>query len=194
MNLQPANLLFAAGMAVYIVIRSYFQRSTRTAKTVTDKSSGADRLLVVLVVVGQIVLPAEYVFSAWLDSANYRLPMVAHGAGLVFLASGLWMFWRSHVDLGQAWSVTLEIREKHHLVTRGLYRRIRHPMYASFFLLAFAQACLLGNRIAGWSGLLAVLILYVARVPNEEAMMRDAFGAEYQHYVECTGGVVPRLR
>ena len=29
------------------------------------------------------------------------------------MAAGLWLFWRSHVDLGDNWSVTLEIDAKH---------------------------------------------------------------------------------
>ena len=192
MNLQVPGLLFAAGMAVYVGIRSHFRRAVRTRRTAVDRSSPGDTLLIALVVVGQIVLPAQYLFSRWLDRWNYALPAVANVVGVLCLASGLWLFWRSHVDLGRSWSVTLEIREEHQLVTEGVYRLIRHPMYAAFFLLALAQACLLGNWLAGWSGLAAVVLLYAARVRSEEAMMLSAFGPQYARYVERTGGIVPR--
>jgi protein-S-isoprenylcysteine O-methyltransferase Ste14 len=50
------------------------------------------------------------------------------------LVIGLWLFYRSHADLGTNWSITLEIREQHRLITQGVYRRIRHPMYSALGL------------------------------------------------------------
>jgi protein-S-isoprenylcysteine O-methyltransferase Ste14 len=67
-------------------------------------------------------------------------------------------------------------------------------MYASFFVLDAAQALLLANWLAGWAALASVLLLYVLRVPAEEAMMLNFFGGEYESYIERTGGVVPRWR
>ena len=40
------------------------------------------------------------------------------------------------------------------LVTEGIYGRVRHPMYTAFWLWAVAQALLLPNWIAGFSGLI----------------------------------------
>jgi protein-S-isoprenylcysteine O-methyltransferase Ste14 len=38
----------------------------------------------------------------------------------------VWLFWRSHADLGRNWSPSLELREGHELVTEGVYRYVRH--------------------------------------------------------------------
>ena len=46
----------------------------------------------------------------------------------------------AHADLGLNWSITLEMRKGHELIVHGVYRRIRHPMYAAIFLFAVAQA------------------------------------------------------
>ena len=67
------------------------------------------------------------------------------------MLAALWLFWRSHADLGQNWSVSLEIRKDHRIVQHGVYRLIRHPMYASIWLWSIAQALLLANWLAGWS-------------------------------------------
>jgi hypothetical protein len=91
-----------------------------------------------------------------------------------------------------SWSVTLELNQNHHLVTQGVYRRIRHPMYASFFAMALGQALLLNNWIAGFAALVAVGVLYRVRTPNEERMMLESFGDEYRAYMRRTGGIVPR--
>ena len=83
---------------------------------------------------------------------------------------------------GKNWSVSLEIRDEHQLVTDGLYRYVRHPMYSSFWLWAIAQFFLLPNWVAGLAGLIGVAILYFFRVGKEEAMMRGRFGEAYDQY------------
>jgi len=58
--------------------------------------------------------------------------------GAVTFAVALWLLWRSHADLGRSWMGTLAIKEKHALVTQGVYRHIRHPMYAAHWLWGIA--------------------------------------------------------
>ncbi len=47
-----------------------------------------------------------------------------------------WLFWRPHIGLGRNWSPSLQLREEHTLVTKGVYHSIRHPMFASMWLSA----------------------------------------------------------
>jgi protein-S-isoprenylcysteine O-methyltransferase Ste14 len=113
--------------------------------------------------------------------------------GIIILAMAVWLFWRSHADLGRNWSPSLELREGHELVTEGVYRLVRHPMYASMWLWGVAQALLLQNWIAGWVSLVMFMPLYLLRVPREERMMLDEFGEEYRAYMDRTGRVISRL-
>ncbi len=109
------------------------------------------------------------------------------------LAAAVWLFWRSHADLGRNWSPSLQLREGHELVTGGVYRSIRHPMYASQWVWGVAQALLLRNWISGWSGLVLFAPLYLSRVPCEEQMMLEQFGEEYSAYMNRTGRIFPRM-
>jgi len=109
------------------------------------------------------------------------------------MLGALWLFWRSHADLGQNWSVSLEVRKGHKVVTHGVYRYIRHPMYAAIFLWCLAQAMLLPNWLAGWSALVPFTLLYLVRTPREEQMMCNIFGDEYRDYMRKTGRLLPRL-
>ena len=88
----------------------------------------------------------------------------------------------------------MEIRQDHKLVTNGIYQRIRHPMYLSLWLLVIAQAMILPNYAAGFTGLLSFAILYFQRVGREERMMLKEFGADYERYVQMTGRLIPKLR
>ncbi len=176
--------------------------SARTAPQ-TDEDDGRERGLVGtpialgLMFVGMFFIPLVYTFTSRLDGADYRLPREAResagGVGMIILAMAVWLFWRSHADLGRNWSPSLELREGHELVTEGVYRSVRHPMYASMWLWGVAQALLLQNWIAGWVSLVMFMPLYMLRVPREERMMLDEFGEEYRAYMDRTGRVIPRL-
>lgn len=192
MNLQVPHLIFAAGTAVYLVIRAVFQRRAASGHKTLSRADLRDRLLILLVGGCQIGLPAVLMLTPWLDAASYARPALLTWLGAPLLAGALWLFWRSHADLGANWSVTLELDRDHALVTQGVYRRMRHPMYASFFAMALAQALLLDNWIAGGAALLAVGLLYAIRTPREEQMMLETFGDAYRAYMQRTGGVVPR--
>ena len=123
-----------------------------------------------------------------------QLFKAAYFVGLVFLAAAIWLFWRARRDLGANWSPSLEIGAKQELVTQGVYRAIRHPMYTSLLLWSIAQVLLLHNWIAGPAGLVGFLLLRLVRVPREERMMLDHFGDAYRAYSARTGRILPRLR
>jgi len=111
--------------------------------------------------------------------------------GLLFAIAALGMFHLTHRALGRNWSVSLDVRENHELVTEGIYRRVRHPMYSAFWLWAIAQALLLPNWIAGFAGLAGFGILFFGRVAREERMMLQTFGDSYRDYMARTGRVFP---
>ena len=103
------------------------------------------------------------------------------------------MFHLTHRALGRNWSISLDVRENHELVTGGIYRRVRHPMYSAFWLWAVAQALLLPNWIAGFAGLAGFGILFFGRVAREERMMLETFGDSYRAYMARTGRVFPSI-
>jgi protein-S-isoprenylcysteine O-methyltransferase Ste14 len=113
--------------------------------------------------------------------------------GLFFAIAALGMFHLTHRALGRNWSISLDVRENHELVTEGIYRRVRHPMYSAFWLWAIAQALLLPNWIAGFAGLVGFGILFFGRVAREERMMLERFGDSYRAYMARTGRVFPSM-
>ena len=114
--------------------------------------------------------------------------------GALVFAAGVWLLWRSHAELGRNFSPTLQVVEDHALVTDGVFRRIRHPMYSAHLLWAIAQVMLLQNWIVGPAFLVLQIPLYLRRIPAEERMMLEQFGDEYREYMERTGRLFPRFR
>jgi protein-S-isoprenylcysteine O-methyltransferase Ste14 len=189
--------LYFLGMLAEIAIRLPHERRRRQTRVALDRVSGLERSLLALMFLGMLFVPAVHALTPWLDRADYRLSPRAErwtgGVGAVVLAAAVWLFWRSHVDLGRNWSPSLQLREGHELVTGGVYRSIRHPMYASQWLWGVAQALLLQNWISGPVGLVLFAPLYLSRVPREERMMLEQFGEEYLTYMDRSGRVFPRI-
>jgi protein-S-isoprenylcysteine O-methyltransferase Ste14 len=191
--MQPWNIVFLIGFIAYVAIRGVFERRTRSNEKSVRRLDWRERTLIVFVFLGSLLLPVVYLCTPWLAFADYRLPAFVPWCGTAVMAAALWLFWRAHADLGQNWSVTLEIRKGHQLVTHGVYRWIRHPMYASIFLFGLGQGLLLENWLAGWSALVTFAIMYLVRTPREEQMMCESFGDEYQDYMRRTGRLFPRV-
>ena len=194
MRAQPWNTVFLIGFIVYLFIRAVFKRRTKGNVVFITRVDALEKILIAVVIPGGLLLPLIYLFTPWLAFADYHLPALVHWCGAVPMIAALWLFYRSHADLGQNWSVSLEVRQGHELVTQGAYRRIRHPMYASIWLWCFAQALLLDNWLAGWYSLPTFALMYFSRVSREEEMMCEFFGEQYRAYACETGRLFPPLR
>jgi protein-S-isoprenylcysteine O-methyltransferase Ste14 len=190
---HPWNIFFLACWIVYVAIRGAFKQRVKSNEFAVRNVDGLEMALLILVIPGSLLLPLAYLFTPWLGFADYHLPWYSPWCGAVLMVASLWLFWRSHADLGLNWSQSLEIRKGHSLVTNGIYRSIRHPMYASIWLWCLAQGLLLENWLAGWYAMFAFAIMYFVRTPREEKMMCESFGQEYRDYMSRTGRLIPRI-
>ena len=191
--IHPWTAVFFVGFIAYTAIRAVYARHLRGVESVHRQVDRLETALLLLVIPTSLLLPLLYLFTPLLWFADYRLASFVPWCGIAVMLGALWLFWRSHADLGQNWSVSLEVRKGHKVVTHGVYRYIRHPMYAAIFLWCLAQAMLLPNWLAGWSALVPFTLLYLVRTPREEQMMCNIFGDEYRDYMRKTGRLLPRL-
>jgi protein-S-isoprenylcysteine O-methyltransferase Ste14 len=193
MDPLAAKIIYVVGYWIAnFVIRAPHIKIHRQAPIRSNRNSRVDTSLFLMVGVGGFLIPLLYVFTPLLSFADYSIPLWIGVMGVVTLVAANWLFWRSHKDLGRSWSPTLEIRDDHKLVTQGIYQRIRHPMYASLWLLVISQAMILPNYAAGFAGLIPFGILYFLRVDKEERMMIEEFGKTYEEYMLKTGRIFPK--
>lgn len=194
MNPLVAKIIFVLGSVVAnFVIRAPHIKAHQRLPIRAHQKTRLDTSLFMATGGGGFLLPLVYVFTPLLSFADYRPPLWLGLAGVVVLMAANWLFWKSHRDLGGNWSPTLEIRESHRLITTGIYQRIRHPMYLSIWLLVMAQALLLPNYVAGFTGLVPFALLYFLRIGREEQMMKDEFGEQYEQYMQKSGRLLPRV-
>jgi protein-S-isoprenylcysteine O-methyltransferase Ste14 len=186
-----AKLIWWAGIIGWYVIRYPHQRRSRKTPIASRGEPTREGILLTISFAGLFILPVIYVMVGEPQVADYPFHPLLAWFGTAVFAVALLVFYLTHHDLGRFWSVTLEIRQAHQLITTGIYRHVRHPMYAAFFLWAVAQALLLPNWIAGPAGLAGFGILFGLRVGREERMMEATFGEAYRTYAARTWRVVP---
>lgn len=189
-----AKIAWAVGVVAWYVLRIPFERKAKRQRVADARHRNARELVLLSIsTLGLGVIPAIYAATGFPAFASYPPSFVQVAAGVAVFAAALWLFWRTHRQLGRNWSVTLEIKDQHKLITTGVYEKVRHPMYSAFFLWALAQALLLPNLVAGLAGLVGFGTLFFFRVGREERMMREAFGAEYEAYARRTRRIIPGI-
>jgi protein-S-isoprenylcysteine O-methyltransferase Ste14 len=186
-----AKLIWGAGAVAWYAIMHPRIRRSRKTRTAQRRERGRERLLLLISFTGLFVIPAIYSFTGQPRFADYPFQPPLAWFGLAVLAAALALFFHTHRALGRFWSVTLEIRQDHGLVTDGIYGWVRHPMYSAYFLWALSQALLLPNWIAGPAGLIGFGTLFTFRVRREEDMMLQTFGDAYAAYAARTKRIIP---
>jgi len=117
-------------------------------------------------------------------------PIVAY-IGIIFLIIGGIIMVTSRIQLGRYGTPVVHTGEEHKLVTKGLYKIVRHPMYFGAILM------MLGPYIAFRSlfVLIATVISYIplmrARIKIEEETLIGTFGEEYKKYIRQTKKLIP---
>lgn len=188
------RLVWLAALIGILAIRTPHSLRNRTNVIIDTRNDLTERVLLAAVCLAGLALPLVLVTTPLLAFADYDLPAWATAVGAAMQLPMLWLFWRSHADLAGNWSPGLELRQDHGLVTHGIYTHVRHPMYAALWLWASSQPLLLHNWLGGALGIPAFAAMYALRIPREEAMMHDRFGAAWDAYAERTGRLLPRLR
>jgi protein-S-isoprenylcysteine O-methyltransferase Ste14 len=178
--------------AVSFGLRLYYQRRLRGVRRVSARHLSRDQVYY-WIVFAAFLLAFVYALSPLLDFAHVAIPPSLRWLGLPLGFGAAALLASTHRALGRNWSGCLEISESHTLVVAGPYRRIRHPMYSAFFLMAFAFSLLSANWIVALANIAAVTLMYLARVADEEQMMVDQFGEEYRAYMRSTGRLLPKF-
>lgn len=186
-----AKAVWVIVVVLWYAIRYPFERKARKAPVARTRRDIREKALLGISLTGLGILPGLYVATGFPPFADYPFRPAQAWLGVVVALAALVMFRLTHKALGRNWSVSLDVRERHTLVTDGVYRHVRHPMYTAFWLLAVAQALLLPNWITGPAGLVGFGTLFFLRVGREEQMMLDAFGDDYRAYMARSARVIP---
>jgi protein-S-isoprenylcysteine O-methyltransferase Ste14 len=141
------------------------------------------------VVVQFILMTAVIVLGVKFHGDWMRLPMIAAGTGL-FVAGGFFGI-AGVVVLGRNRTPFPQPRDGSALVQRGIYARVRHPLYTSVMLAALGWALIWQSRPA-FIAALALIPFFHAKARREERWLRKGF-PDYTDYERRVPRFIPRL-
>ena len=112
--------------------------------------------------------------------------------GVTFSGVGYTLIFWSGIALGKMYSAEVTIQKNHQLVTRGLYRYIRHPRYLGLIVAGLGMVGLFRSWL-GLAAFVALVWILLLRIQDEEGLMRQEFGATWQAYCEQSWRLIPYL-
>ncbi len=174
-------------------IRAYFQMGQRKTEKIIIKHERRERIFITLVFLGEVPF-VLYPLTSWIDPYHIPMPDGVRWLGAVISLAGIAGFYWSHHALGKNWTMAVEIKKEHTLVTDGPYRFVRHPMYAAIYVISIGLSLLSANWLMAVAFLLPFTIGVFVRLPSEEEMMIEQFGDTYREYMKRTGRLIPRFR
>lgn len=89
--------------------------------------------------------------------------------------------------LGRFYSVHVRICDDHALVRSGVYGYLRHPIYLAGIMETFAYPLACGAPLTALLISVPGIPLILKRRREEERMLLEKFGSEYQAYIDQTG-------
>ena len=111
--------------------------------------------------------------------------------GITLIVCGMVVRWIAIFSLKRQFTVDVAIIERHRLVTEGIYRYLRHPVYSGILLSVVG----LSVSFANFASLIAIVVpitaAFLHRIKIEERVLLDNFGAEYQVYSASTKRLIP---
>ena len=130
------------------------------------------------------------------DSApRFRLflPTAARLGGLALMVLGAMFTLVAQVEMGSSWRVGVDSTEATELVTTGLFRWVRNPIFAAMLLVFLGLVLAVPNLIA-FFGLVASLAGIELQVRGvEEPYLTRIHGERYLSYAQRVGRFVPGL-
>ena len=111
-------------------------------------------------------------------------------AGVILVITGLGIAIVARRTLAGNWSNVVEVKVDHELITTGIYRYARHPIYTGVLLMGLGTAL--------YKGTMGIFILFLAllgffwfKARQEEKLLTKHFPKEYPAYKKQVKALIP---
>jgi protein-S-isoprenylcysteine O-methyltransferase Ste14 len=121
---------------------------------------------------------------------SFYLWSVQNVVGLVLTVIGLAINWVAAGTLRRNYSSSLVIREGHQLITHGIYRFTRNPVYLGALMVLLGMPIFISS-LYGFLVMAVLIPLVLNRIRIEEGMLEAEFGEAYRTYQKATRKLIP---
>jgi protein-S-isoprenylcysteine O-methyltransferase Ste14 len=109
---------------------------------------------------------------------------------VLLLIVGLTIAISARRTLAGNWSGAVALKKEHKLITTGLYRYIRHPIYAGMLLMILGTALSVGT-LGACIGFFIILLGVLLKLKDEESLLAEHFAQEYLLYKRHSKILIP---
>ena len=196
MNENIFRILAAVILFSAMGISGYFRRKAdRDSGEKLSRKMDGTALMTIIRIGGLILWLSPFVYlinPAWMAWSKIGLPESARWLGVgigILCGSGIyWLF----SSIGTGITPVSATRKEHKLVTHGIYRYIRHPLYTVGSSLFVSFGMMADSWFIAALGIFTFILMAI-RTPKEEANLIEKFGDEYREYMQRTGRFLPKL-
>ena len=116
--------------------------------------------------------------------------MVINDLSVILAVTGLAVAIIARRKLAKNWSGAVAIKSNHELITTGLYRYIRHPIYTGVLTLALGVLLSFGT-LGACVGVLIIVATIILKLRDEEKILASHFAEQYLEYKKRTQVLIP---
>lgn len=131
-------------------------------------------------------------YIQWQFSVSDQAAIILATIGTLMVLLGAILNVYGRMSLSHNWANHIKIYDNHELVRSGLYKYVRHPLYATIIFM-FIGGSLVFRNILAFGLVLMIFIPFMAfRAKQEERLLEGTFKA-YGDYKAQTGMFVPKI-
>jgi protein-S-isoprenylcysteine O-methyltransferase Ste14 len=153
-----------------------------------------DQHMVSWIVPAQMLLIAAVVLGPLAEQsvrlAHFAAPTPATAGALALTVSGILLILTAAAAMGRSLTVQPWPRGQGRLITSGVFRLCRNPVYLGLLLAGLGWSMAAGSRVALLSTV-ALAALLLLKIHYEEQFLLKRFGAEYEEYMRSVKRLIP---
>jgi protein-S-isoprenylcysteine O-methyltransferase Ste14 len=191
-----ALVLYLAGLVLAFGVRTWVQ----IRRTGTSGFRGISGRPWSLAWWGGVLFPVALlagVAAPVLALAGITPPGLTHaaiaGVGLVLAVAGLVIVLLAQATMGASWRIGVDENERTELVTRGLFSRVRNPVFTGMAAVCAGVVLMVPTLVAFIALVCLVAALQIQVRVVEEPYLRRVHGEAYLRYAASAGRFLPGL-
>lgn len=184
-------IVAAVNLGIYVLIDPLLRKDiTAKSREPTHHDRGTTRIIGIVFPIFWLLL----FLTAVLDQfrIGYVPPRFVFAVvGGCFMVCGFCVRVTAMRTLGEFFTRTLQMRERQHVISHGIYKFVRHPGYLGDILLFGGSAIATANALTTVLMVAVLISVFVRRITAEEQMLTETLGKEYVDYQARSWRLIP---
>jgi protein-S-isoprenylcysteine O-methyltransferase Ste14 len=179
-------------LTCWIIFLLYWFVSWSSVKPTQERiwGGGSSRWVIIVIVIAVL---STKIFG--LSIPFLAISLISHSvllsvASVILVIIGLVIALVARGTLAGNWSKDVDVKVDHELITTGIYRYARHPIYTGVLLMGLGSVLLIGTMNV-FLFFLAMLGFFWFKARREEKLLTKHFPKEYPAYKNHTKALIP---